>query len=292
MGPLVISMEQTHIMKLIDSHIHFWDPAHLRYKWLDDLDTINKPHLPASLPRSGEGWEMDKLVFVQADCLPEQGLNEVDWVAELAKDDDRIAGIVAFAPLANHNFHAYLTRLTETALVRGVRRLIQGEEQGFALQEHFVDAVQVLPDYNLSFDICVLHPQLADIVALVRQCPNVSFVLDHLGKPGIKSGEIDIWREDIQALATFDNVTCKISGLVTEADLENWDVAGLQPYVDVVLEAFGPSRLMYGGDYPVMKLANTDYVGWVETALALLVNLSESEKQQVFHDNAKAFYRL
>lgn len=279
-------------MNIIDSHTHFWDPGQLRYKWLDDMDAVNTPHYPADLPQAGEGWVLEKLVFVEGHCLPEQGLDEVKWVNKLAAQDPRIAGVVAYAPLDNHNFHAYLTRLTETPLVRGVRRWIQGEEPGFALQEHFVDAVQMLPDYNLSFDIGATHPQLPEVIALVRQCPQVAFVLNHMGKPPVKTGQIDTWRRHIEQLASCDNVVCKLSGLVTEADRKAWTLADLRPFVETALEAFGPARLLYGSDYPMLKLANTDYDGWTGTALALLASLSDHERQQVFHDNAAAFYRL
>lgn len=279
-------------MKLIDSHIHFWDPSNLRYRWLDELDPINKPHLPADLPRAGEGWEMEKLVFVQADCLPEQGLEEVKWVTELATEDDRIRGIVAYAPLENHNFHAVLDVLQENPLVKGIRRLIQPEGHGFATQEHFIDAVRNLPDYNFSFDICALHDQLPDAIRLVEHCPDVRFVLNHVGKPDIAKGDISLWKSNITRLAAFENVYCKLSGMVTEADPDNWTPDDLQPYIDHALEAFTPARLMFGGDYPVLKLAHITYDGWVQTALNALTSLSEDEQKQVFYHNANTFYRL
>lgn len=279
-------------MKLIDSHIHFWDPSNLRYRWLDDLPTINKPYLPANLPRTGDGWEMEKLVFVQADCLPEQGLEEVKWVTDLASDDRRIQAIVAYAPLENHNFHAVLEVLRDNPLVKGIRRLIQSEGHGFATQEHFIDAVRNLPDYGFSFDLCALHNQLIDVIHLVEHCPDVSFVLDHVGKPDIKQGDISMWKSNITRLAEFDHVHCKLSGMVTEADLDNWTPEDLQPYIDHVLEAFTPARVMFGGDYPVLELAHTTYDKWVQTALNALTSLSDDEKKQVFYNNANTFYRL
>jgi L-fuconolactonase len=194
--------------------------------------------------------------------------------------------------LDNHNFHAYLTRVTKNTLVKGVRQLIQSEESGFAKQEHFIDAVRTLPEYGLSFDICITHDQLPDVITLVQQCPDVSFVLDHVGKPDIKGGELKSWRRLINRLAECNNVHCKISGMVTEADLDNWTPDDLRPYVEAVVDAFGVSRLMFGGDYPVLELANTDYARWVQTATVLLNDLSDRERQQVFYDNALKFYRL
>ncbi|MEM6527717.1 MAG: amidohydrolase family protein [Chloroflexota bacterium] len=279
-------------MKITDSHIHFWQPGTLSYPWLGDVPAINKPYLPKGLPASGDGWEMEKLVFVQADCIPEQGLDEVTWVTELSENDPRIQGIVAFAPLENDNFQDTVKVLGSNPLVKGVRRLIQSEPQGFAVQEHFVRAVNTLAHYALTFDICVLHYQLPDAIALVRQCPNVTFVLDHLGKPNIKDGEIDEWKANIDALAALDHVHCKISGMVTEADLQNPQQSDLQPYVDHVLEVFGVHRLMFGGDYPVLELASTAYPQWVSMSFKLLDGLSDDEKARVFSENANAFYGL
>ena len=277
-------------MKIIDSHIHFWDPHHLRYKWLDDLPTINKPYMPADLPSSGEGWEMDALVFVQADCLPEQTLDEVEWVAQL--DDARIQAIVAFAPLEQEGYRSTLDKLKAYPSVKGIRRLIQSEGDGFATQRRFVDAVRSLPEYDYTFDIAVLQHQLLDALQLVEWAPDTRFVVDHVGKPDISTGEIERWKLNMTRMAAFDNVSVKLSGMVTEADLDNWKPEHLQPYIDHVLEAFGPGRVMFGGDYPVLELAHTDYATWVKTAMNATSSLSDTEKKQVFHDNAKAFYGL
>lgn len=279
-------------MNIIDSHIHFWDPKHLRYEWLDDVQPINKMYLPADLPADGDGWSLEKLVFVQADALPEQGFDEVRWVNQLAVNDNRIKAIVAFVPLENHNFHAALDVMQDMPKVKGIRRLIQSEGRGFATKKHFIDAVRILPDYNFSFDICVRHNQLPDVLHLVEHCPNVAFVLDHMGKPDIKNGEIDIWKNHITKLAEFENVQCKLSGIVTEADPDDWSPAQLQPYIDHVLETFGTNRLMFGGDYPVLELANITYADWVKITLDALANLSETEKTSVFYENANTFYRL
>ena len=278
--------------KIIDSHIHFWNLSYLRYQWLDNLPEINKTYLPADLHKSSMGWDMEKLVFVQAGALPEQGLDEAKWVTELAQDDARIQGIVAFSALENgESERATLEQLATMPLVKGVRRLIQSEASGFSVQPNFIKGVQMLPEYNLSFDICIKHRQLPDTIELVRQCPNVSFVLDHIGKPDIASGLLDPWREDIKKLAAFDNVQCKISGLVTEADIDNWTPVELQPYIDHVLDCFGIDRVMYGGDYPVVELA-AYYARWVQTALDAVIGLSDNEKDKLFYDNANAFYRL
>lgn len=144
---------------------------------------------------------------------------------------------------------------------------------------------------DLPFDLCIRHHQLAETIALVKQCPNVRFVLDHLGKPDVKGRQMEPWASHLVQLAELPNVTCKLSGLVTEADWQMWTPADLQPYIDHALAVFGPERVMFGGDWPVSQLA-TDYARWLETAEVSLKRLDEAEKDRIFYTNAWNFYRL
>ena len=277
---------------LVDSHIHFWDPDHLHYTWLAEVPAINRPYTPAVLSEAAEGLNLERIVFVQADCVPEEGLEEVRWVSNLAAGDARIQGIVAFAPLQQGEAAStYLAELTRFRLVKGVRRLIQSEALGFSIQPDFIAGVQQLPDFGFSFDLCIMHHQLPDVLMLVEQCPDVSFVLDHFGKPAIKEAIIEPWASHIRSLAAFPNVMCKLSGLVTEAHHETWTPADLQPYIEHILDVFGPNRLMFGGDWPVSELASS-YSRWVETAQAALAHLSEHDQEKIFYQNALDFYRL
>lgn len=277
--------------QIVDSHVHFWDPQHLKYGWLETVSPINHPYLPGDLAAASPNFDIESIIFVQADCLPEEGLAEAQWVSSLAKQHSAISGIVAFAPLENGAATIeHLEALSKLPLVKGIRRLIQSEGAGFARQPQFVAGVQLLPRFDFSFDICILHHQLPDVLALVDQCPDVSFVLDHCGKPGIKDHLIDQWREDITTLAGYTNVSCKLSGLVTEADHAVWTPARLQPYIDHVIASFGPDRIMFGSDWPVATLAST-YERWVETALAATSYLSAAEQEKIFRENALNFYR-
>lgn len=277
---------------IVDSHIHFWDPERLNYSWLQDLPPLNDAFLPSHLAEAATAIDLQKIVFVQADCLPEDTLAEVAWVSTLAQEEPRIQGIVAFAPLENGEVSvAHLEKLKAFPLVKGVRRLIQAEGQGFANRPEFIQGVKQLPQFGFSFDICIVHPQLPDTIELVSHCPDVAFVLDHFGKPAIADKRIEPWASQIRMLAQFPNVSCKLSGLVTEADHKNWKPADLRPYVEVVLDAFGSQRLMFGSDWPVSKLA-AGYRQWVETAYTLLSDLSEEDKRRIFSENAKMFYRL
>ncbi len=276
-------------MQIIDSHVHFWNPPQLRYPWLDDLTAINRPFLPADyLAVTGE-IQVSSVVFVQADGLPSEALDEVHWVQSL---DPLIKAIIAFAPLEQGDaVRPHLEHLASSERVRGVRRLIQSEAVEFATQSGFVRGVQALADYQLSFDICVLHHQLGAVIDLVRQCPQVSFVLDHGGKPGIKAQSLDPWRDAIRSLASFENVFCKLSGLVTEADPENWSVHDLRPYVIHLIESFGTDRLMFGSDWSVVNLAG-GYRRWFNALASLLAELSEEERQSIYKRNAAQFYGI
>lgn len=275
---------------IIDSHVHFWDPAYLRYEWLEELPAINRPFLPQDLREQTADLRLEGVVFVQAECVHEDGLREVEWVTELAKSEPRIQGIVAFAPLElGTEARKVLDKLAKVPLVKGVRRLIQAEAAGFATQPAFVAGVQALSDYDFSFDICILHHQLGDVLWLVEQCPDVRFVLDHLGKPDAKTPLFEPWATQVSELAQFPQVHCKLSGLVTEADHRRWTSEELKPYIDHVVQAFGAERIMYGGDWPVSLLATT-YREWVETLHVATADLTAINQHKLFYQNARRFY--
>ena len=280
------------MLNLIDSHVHFWDPANLRYDWLAGSPAIQHAFLPEQLPRQGPGWQLAGLVFVQADCAAEQGQAEVEWVAGLAAQHPVIRGIVAFAPLERgEGARPQLEWLGSQPLVKGVRRLLQAEPAGFAVRPDLVHGVSLLAEYGLSFDLCVRNDQLAEVLELVRQCPSVAFILDHIGNPDIEAGRHEPWRYDLAALAALPNLRCKVSGVVTRADHQHWTPAELRPYIQYVLETFGPERVIYGSDWPVMTLA-ARYEQWVAALQEAAGSLSAADKQKLFHDNARAFYRL
>lgn len=280
-------------MKLTDSHVHFWDRAIVPVDWMDGTAILDRPYYPADLFEQAEpDIEVERIIFVQADVKPEAALDEARWVTSLSQVNPQIKAIVAWAPLETPDEALrYLDQYKSMPLVKGIRRLIQSEPVGFARQSEFVRGVQMLPDYNLSCDLCIYHPQMDDIVYLVEQCPEVSFVLDHIGKPDIKHGLLDPWRDGLKALASHPNVWCKLSGVVTEADHDLWTLDDIKPYVEHVIDCFGVARLMFGSDWPVLRRAGT-YPQWVETLSALTSGWSEAEKRQVFYDNAGRFYRL
>ena len=233
------------------------------------------------------------MVFVQCECDPAQSPQEAEWVTEVAHTEPRIRGIVAWAPLEKGvASEPALARLAANPLVRGIRRIIQFETDGaFCLRPEFVRGVRMLPRHGLSFDLCINHLQLPNTIELVRQCPDVSFVLDHIGKPDIKAGLLDPWRAGLRELSRMGNVWCKLSGLATEADHAAWKAADLRPYIDHVVECFGFRRVMFGGDWPVSTQA-TDYPRWVATLDGALQGCSSEQLQNVYVRNAEAFYRV
>ena len=281
-------------MEIIDSHVHFWDPARFTYAWLDEVPAIHRAYLPEDYGEASHGVEVKAMVFVEADCHPDQALDEVRWIESLAATEPRLRGIIAAAPMERGTtVRPHLQRLAERPLVKGVRRLIQGEGPGFCTAKPFIQAVRLLPEFDLSFDLCLKHPQLPEIITLVQACPETGFVLDHIGKPAIAAGQLDPWRRHIDLLATLPNlVGCKLSGLITEADWRGWTEEDLQPYVEHVLRAFAPSRLLYGSDWPVSILAG-GYAPWWQ-ALTRLTDSSfdRDSRAAALGETAKRVYEL
>ena len=278
---------------VVDTHIHFWDPARLHYAWLANAPSIAGAHLPADLSAQTGDYDLQSIVFMEADCAPDERLAEVAWVTQLAEQEPRIQAIIASAAIEDGvSVRDQLRTLArDYPLVRGIRRLIQGRGLGFCVQPDFVRAVQLLPEFGFSFDICVYHPQLGDAIELVRQCPDVSFVLDHFGKPAVKDGLMQPWADQLRELAEFPNVHLKLSGLATEADHAHWTRDQLRPYIDHALTTFGVDRVFYGGDWPVSTQAIA-YPTWLGTLEWATAHLPEADRDKIFVTNARRFYRI
>jgi len=279
---------------IVDSHVHLWDPGHFRMSWLDGNDNLDRAHGIAEYRSATEGMAVNAMVYLQVEVEPPYALLEARWAADRAREDPRLKGIVAWAPVEfGERVRAFLDALVAVdPRVRGVRRIVQSEpDPGFAVRPDFIRGVQALAEYDLSFDLCIHHPQAPAAVELVRRCPNVSFILDHIGKPNIREHVLDPWRGQIRELAALPNVICKVSGMVTEADHQHWSAEDLRPYVEHVLECFGEDRVAFGGDWPVVTEAST-YRRWVETLDALTSGLSPAAKRKLWAENARRFYRI
>jgi L-fuconolactonase len=278
-------------MRVIDAHVHFWDPARLDYPWLADLDALRRPYRPVDLVDAA-GPVLDGAVFVEAGCRADLAIEELAWVAGLADRWPWIRGIIAHAPLELGAAAArHVTQLAEHPLVKGVRRNIQDEAPGFSTDAAFIDGVQLLARHDLTFDLCVRHHQLTEVTDLVARVPEVTFVLDHLGKPPASARALDPWRARLDRLAELPNVVCKLSGLATEADWARWNDDDVQPFLRHALAHFGPERCMYGGDWPVATLA-TSYQRWLAVVLAAIAHLPEPARDAVLHGTARRIYRL
>ena len=278
---------------IVDTHLHIWDLSRLRYPWLAGVPMLNKNHLIADYRTACGDVAVAKMVFLECECDPAQFQAEADWVTEVTQVEPRIRGIVPWAPLEKgEGARAELARLAANPLIKGIRRIIQFEaDPAFCLRQDFVRGVQLLPEYGLSFDICINHTQLANTIKLVRLCPGVKFVLDHIAKPDIKAGRLDPWRAELRELAQLPNVSCKLSGLVTEADHAAWTPAQLQPYIDHVIACFSWDRVMFGGDWPVSTQAS-DYPRWVDTLDPALKGATPDQLRKLYVTNAEAFYRI
>jgi L-fuconolactonase len=262
--------------------------------WLDALPAIDRPFGPADFAEQVRDLPIAGMVYVEVATAPAYGLLEAQWAIAQADQEPRLQGIVAFAPLEfGDRARVYLEALAALGpRVKGVRRLIQGEsDPGFCLEPAFVRGVSLLREFGFSFDICIKHHQLPPVIDLVRRCPDVSFVLDHIAKPDIAAGSRDPWRQQLRTLAQAPNVVCKISGLVTEANHASWTRDDLAPYVAHVLDVFGEDRVMFGGDWPVMLLASS-YQRWVDTLDTLTASLSAAAARKLWLENAARTYRL
>lgn len=272
-----------------DAHFHCWDPARFRYPWLDATPALNRAYQVNDYTASASTASVARRIFVQADCDPTQARDEVSWAASLPGID----AIVAFAPLEQGlAVLPELAWLARQPKVRGVRRFLQGErDPGFCLAPDFVSGTRALAGFGFTFDLCVTADQLPAVTELARRCPEVRFVLDHLGKPAIGSAQLEPWRHDLAGFAALPNTVAKLSGLCTEANPVAWTSADLQPFVDQAVACFGWSRLMYGSDWPVVNLAG-GLGRWMTAVTALTAGASPADHRNLFHENAGRIYRL
>lgn len=279
---------------MVDAHVHLWDPTAFRMPWLDGNKRLNKPYGLAEYREATAGLPIEAFVYLQVEVRPAYGLLEAQWAADRAAEDDRLKAIVAWAPLEDGApCRTYLDALVkDLPLIRSVRRVTQFEADiAFTSSPGFIAGTRLLPEFGLSCDICIEHPQLPSAIALVRACPETQFVLDHIGKPDIKGHLMEPWRRQMAELAALPNVCCKISGMATEADHAHWTPDDLAPYLAHVLDVFGEDRVFFGGDWPVV-LDASPYRRWADTLDALTAHLSPEAKRKLWGENARRFYRL
>jgi len=278
---------------IIDSHVHLYDVDRLRYAWLRTVPRINWTHGLPEYDAARGTVAVDKLVFAEVWVDPGLHLDEAAFVQELADSDPRLCGIVAHAPVEKGAaVEQDLAALERYPALRGIRRLIEIErDPSFCLEPGFIEGVKCVGRHGLPFDICVKHWALVFGIELARRCPEVTFVVDHIGKPGIKHGLREPWWGQLRAMAALPNVVCKVSGVVTEADHAHWTADQIKPYVAHAVECFGFDRIMYGSDWSVSELTHP-YAAWVEILDEVLAGASETELRQFYRGTASRIYRL
>ncbi len=273
----------------IDAHHHLWRYSAEEYGWIgDDMPQIRRDFLPADLEAELRAAKMDGAVAVQA----RQTLEETDWLLKLASNHQAMRGVVGWAPIASPRFAEVLEKLRSHRKLKGLRHVVQDEpDEAFLLRENFNTGIDLLRDTGLVYDLLIFERHLVNATLFVDLHPHQAFVLDHIGKPRIAEGMMEPWLSNLRELARRENVTCKLSGMVTEADWAGWSVETLRPYAEAVLEAFGADRVMMGSDWPVCLLA-ASYRRWVSTVEELVSGLSHSEQESILGGTAMRVYDL
>lgn len=276
-------------MLSIDAHQHFWIFDPVRDSWInDDMRVIQRDFLPEDLLPELMQNRIDGCIAVQADQSEAQNT----FLLDLAAKHEFIKGVVGWVDLQAENIEERLEYYGEFKKMKGFRHVLQGEtNRALMLEDAFMHGISLLAKYGFTYDLLIFPDQLKYSTELVREFPDQLFVLDHIAKPPIKDGKIDEWAEDIAALAEHRNVWCKLSGLVTEADWHHWDNDTFKPYLDVVFNAFGHDRLMYGSDWPVCQVAGsyTRVKGIIDDYIA---PLTSNEQQMILGGNASTFYSI
>lgn len=274
---------------VIDAHQHFWHYSAQEYGWIDDAHKrLRRNFLPDDLAPEMASAGVAASVSVQA----RQTLEETEFLLSLAQKHPSIAGVVGWIPLVSKNAGAHAEHLSKNPKLKGVRHVLHDEpDDHYMLRPDFQAGISQLARYHLAYDILIFERHLPQTIQFVDKFPTQVFILDHIAKPKIKEGLVEPWRKNIRELARRPNVYCKISGMVTEADWTHWTYASLRPYFDTVLEAFGPRRLMFGSDWPVLLVAG-QYHGWVQTVGHVIEHLSETERARILGETAREAYRL
>lgn len=294
-------------MHLVDTHQHLWDLRRFPYSWCAGIPALNRSFLlsdyvaaldaSASAPLAARP-AVTKTVFMECDVDEPHGLAEAQHIQTLSDSlaetsgHPLIHGIVATGRPERDGFRAHLEQLSRLPKLRGLRRILHTQPDELSQQPRFVENLRLLPEFGLTFDLCVLARQLPLARALIAQLPEVTFILDHCGAPDVKGRAFDPWREDLRAIAALPNVSCKISGIVAYA-APDWTTADLQRWFDHVITCFGWDRVVWGGDWPVCLLG-APLARWIDTtaALATSAGATDIQRAKLYHLNAERLYRV
>ena len=273
----------------LDAHVHFWNYNETEYAWInEEMGEIRRDFLPGDWVEAALPLGFDGLIAVQA----RQTLEETQWLLELADEHPQIRGVVGWLDLRNPSLDEYLEILCDHTSLVGVRHVVQDEpDSSFMLQDDFLRGISKLSRCDLAYDILVYARQLPAAIEMVEHFPRHTFVLDHIGKPEIRAGETQPWADLMQALAAHENVYCKLSGMITEADWKSWSPGSLYAYLDVVFDAFDPERLMIGSDWPACLVAGT-YQETVALVISYLSGMPEDIQRGILGENCARAYGI
>ncbi|UFH53780.1 amidohydrolase [Spirosoma sp. KNUC1025] len=272
----------------IDAHQHFWHFDPVRDSWItDDMAIIQRDFLPADLEPVLSANGIDGCVAVQASQSEEETL----FLVNMARSYDIVKGVVGWVDLQSDQLPQRLEALSSHPEIKGYRHVAQAEPDDFLARPAVVEGIRQLAAFGLTYDILIYPNQLKAALHLVREVPELNFVIDHLAKPHIKKREISRWSNFMVEIARHPNVSCKLSGMVTEADWHNWSKADFFPYMDVAFESFGPDRLMFGSDWPVCLVA-ANYTQVKTLVEEYVAPWGQEAREKVFGANAVSFYKL
>ncbi len=272
----------------IDSHVHFWKYDKQRDAWItNDMKILQQNYLPEHFSLTAKRNEVEGVIAVQA----HQSELETHFLVELSKTHPIIKGVVGWIDLRADNLEERLLYFSQYPIIKGWRHIVQAEPNDFLLREDFQRGISCLAKYNYTYDILIYPKQLSAALSFVQKFPDQKLMIDHCAKPEIKNKNIDDWKLKLKEIAKHPNVYCKLSGLFTEASWKEWSPADFYPYLDIVFEAFGTNRLIYGSDWPVILLSGI-YVQWKSLIEKYLENFSLEDKEKILGLNANEFYKL
>jgi L-fuconolactonase len=272
----------------IDTHQHFWNYDPVRDGWItNEMKLLKQDFLPEHFAPILAENKIDGCIGVQAD----QSERETEFLLALANRYSLVKGVVGWVDLCSHKINERLDYFSRFKPIKGFRHILQTAPSGFMNQKDFHYGISQLEKYHFTYDILIYYHQLPDAIEFVKQFPHQKFVIDHLAKPSIKLKEFDDWSKGMEQIASFENVSCKISGFTTEANWKTWQSQDFLPYFDFALQYFGSKRLMYGSDWPVCLIAST-YKSQLSLVEDFISKLSATEKQQIMGGNAIDFYNL
>ncbi|MGC8638899.1 MAG: amidohydrolase family protein [Isosphaeraceae bacterium] len=279
---------------IVDTHVHLWDLSRFRLPWLEGAPNLNHSVLVDDYREASAGLNVVKAVYMEVDVEPSQQEREARWIIDLCRRRETpvVAAVISGRPAAA-DFAAYIKPLAREPEVKGLRQVLHGPDtpRGYCLDDRFQHGVRLLGELGLSFDLCMRAEELSDGVKLIDACPGTSFIIDHCGNASVFAGDHAAWKRDMAALARRRNAVCKVSGIVASTKGRSWTPDDLAPFINHVLDSFGPDRVVFGGDWPVCTLG-APLAGWVKALRQVVAERPEIHQRKLFHDNAVRVYRL